>query len=131
MHFSGNTFMAPYLHQFSAVVQKCIFMCYLGKFSNIVETIDAVTAPPKGAIWDEVNEQHQHKKCSKSNAQFALLWCNYKSAALMHILYSVKDKIRKCKSYKNRLIGSLQVDFLFLLRAKFSITQFLTDEWWY
>ena len=36
------------------------------KFSIIIKIIDAVTAPSNDAIWDEINEQHQHQSIKKA-----------------------------------------------------------------
>ena len=38
---------------------------------------NAGTAPPKVAIWDKSNEQHQHQSIKSTifNAQLAFFWC--------------------------------------------------------
>ena len=59
MHFSACTLLAPYLHQFSAVVQFMHFIqCCLGQICSTfganlatkLRIIDAETAPSSGAI---------------------------------------------------------------------------------
>ena len=63
MHFSASTFLTPYFHQFSAVVQNLFLIWgYFGqiyiKFGANFAYFFAETAPSVGAIWDEFREQH-------------------------------------------------------------------------
>ena len=53
----SSTFMAPYLHQFSIVLQKMYYKWC--KFRVTIENIDAGTATSsKGAISNQFSEQH-------------------------------------------------------------------------
>ena len=64
VHFSASIFMAPYLHQFSSVVQKMHFLLHIWcKFCIIT---DVRTAPSNAAIWDEFVEQHQPQNIKKA-----------------------------------------------------------------
>ena len=39
------------------------------KFSIISQKINAGTAPSNGAMWDEINEQHDHRSIKKHQIQ--------------------------------------------------------------
>ena len=71
MHFSFSTLMAPYLHQFSAVVQKMQFEIEINsnyiwcKFGIMIKLMPVVL-PSNDAILDEFSEQHQHHSIKKS-----------------------------------------------------------------
>ena len=59
MYFNASTFMASYLHQFYALVEKRYFwdnFTLYNKFSIIIKRIDVATAPSKDAIWDEFSQ---------------------------------------------------------------------------
>ena len=69
-HFSARTFLAPYLHQFSAVASEEMY--FLG--ASRIKKIYAGTVSSKGDLF---SEQHQHQSIPKStmlNAQLALFW---------------------------------------------------------
>ena len=59
MHFNVSNFLAPYLHQFSVVVQIVPFFVLFEL--NLVSSLKkkyTETAPSNGAILDEFSEQH-------------------------------------------------------------------------
>ena len=69
MYFSASIFLAPYLLQFSAVVQNLhLIWCYFRQIcirfgANLASNLKfkkmyAETAPSNCAIWDEFSEQH-------------------------------------------------------------------------
>ena len=59
MHFNTSALMAPYLHTFSAVVQKKkLFGAIKCKISIIIRNF---MPSSKGVVWDEFSEQHQQK----------------------------------------------------------------------
>ena len=66
--------MATYLYQFSSVMQKIPFLVLFEikvpyiwcKFCIIVKQNDAETAPFKGAIWDQSENQDQHQSMKKA-----------------------------------------------------------------
>ena len=56
--------MIPYDHQSSAMVHKMHFFGAI--WEKYASHIYAETSSLDGAIWDEVNEQHQHQSIKKS-----------------------------------------------------------------
>ena len=80
MYFCAIIFLGPYLHQFSAMVQKMQFFVLFGtnlhyfffKFGITTEIIDAGNAPTLNKFY----EQHQHQKRTIYNAQIALIGAN-------------------------------------------------------
>ena len=52
MQLSASTFLTPYLHQFSALVQIMHFLVLFEVKKN-----DTITAPFIDSFWDEFSEQ--------------------------------------------------------------------------
>ena len=80
MHFSASTFMAPYLHQLTAVLLFGTGLYYIWcQFCIIFLKIYAGTATSIVAILDEFYEQHQHQSIKKApflmpNYNFSANW---------------------------------------------------------
>ena len=72
VHFNASSFIAPYLHQLSAVIQKMYLfgaiLLYLMPFNIIIKRVDAGTAHYKGALWDKFSTKASKKApCVISN----------------------------------------------------------------
>ena len=68
VHFTASTFISPYFHQFSLVVQNIlcrINLLYRWFKSIMIYKIDAGTTHCKGPNWDEFSEEHQHQSIKK------------------------------------------------------------------
>ena len=78
MHHLHGSLFAPMFYG------KCTFYKPIGtylhyiwfEFSIVIQQIDAIAAPSKGAIWDEFSEQHQNQSIQKPYImRLALFWC--------------------------------------------------------
>ena len=76
VYFSASTLLAPYLHQFSAMMQIMHFLCYLRQICIIF--FANLASKSNFAIWDEFSEQHQHQSIKISTITHARLACRMK-----------------------------------------------------
>ena len=103
--------MVPYLHQYLAVVRKIHFLgANWNKFPLFSNIIHAGTTPSKGAIWNELSEQHQHQRIKKvPNKQ---CFGAKKGADSMHILVGIETCLKAEK------VAFLKLKILYLLNFK-------------